>query len=97
MSMMKENDQTRLQIQASGILEAFLQEHITLREAVADLTHLCQLDLCRLNGPSLDKRLADTLTLTSNGEIDHEFAVTHLVRLATTRVLCVEVGYQPEI
>ncbi|MGN6363498.1 hypothetical protein [Asticcacaulis taihuensis] len=90
MSMMKENDQTRLQIQTSGILEAFLQDHITLREAVADLTHLCRLDLCHLNGPTLDKRLADTLVLASNGEIEHDFAVTHLVRLATTHVLCVE-------
>jgi hypothetical protein len=93
MSMMKENDQTRLQIQASGILEAFLQDHITLREAVADLAHLCRLDLCHLNGPTLDKRLADTLVLASNGEIDHDFAVTHLVRLASTHVLCVETPY----
>ena len=90
MSMMKENDQTRLQIQASGTLEAFLQDHITLREAVADLTHLCRLDLCHLNGPALDKRLADTLVLASNGEIDHDFAVTHLVRLAMTHLLYVE-------
>lgn len=93
MSMMKENDQTRLRIQTSGVLEAFLQDHITLREAVADLTHLCQLDLCHLNGPGMDKRLADTLVLASEGEIDPEFAVTHLVRLVTTRVLCVETPY----
>jgi hypothetical protein len=90
MSMMKENDQTRLHIEASGVLEAFLQDHITLREAVADLGHLCRPDLCHLNGPGLGKRLADTLTLVSNGEIDHGFAVTHLMRLATTRVLHVE-------
>ena len=93
MSIIKENDQTRLQIQASGILEAFLQDHITLREAVADLAHLCRLDLCHLNGPTLDKRLGDTLVLASNGEIDHDFAVTHLVRLASTHVLCVETPF----
>ncbi|MFT4076613.1 MAG: hypothetical protein QM647_13910 [Asticcacaulis sp.] len=90
MSMMRETDQNRLRIQASGILEGFLQAHITLREAVADLGLLCRLDLCHLNGPALDKRLADTLVLAANGEIDAEFALSHLVRLATTHVLCVE-------
>ncbi len=93
MSMMKETDQNRLRIQASGVLEAFLQDHITLREAVADLSHLCRLDLCHLNGPGLGQRLADTLVLASNDEIEHDFAVTHLVRLATTHVLCVETPY----
>lgn len=78
---------------SSGILEALLQDHITLREAVADLRHPCRPDLCHLNGPTLDKRLGDTLLLASNGEIDHDFAVTHLVRLAIMRVLCVETPY----
>ncbi len=90
MSMMKENDQTRLRIQASGVLEGFLQGHVTLREAVADLAHLCRIDLCHLNGPGLNARLADTLTLALSTEIDHNFALTHLMRLATSRVLLVE-------
>lgn len=64
-----------------------------MREAVADLAHLCRLDLCHLNGPTLDKRLGDTLVLSANGEIEPDFAVTHLVRLATTHVLCVETPY----
>ena len=93
MSMMKETDQNRLHIQASGILEGFLQQHVTLREAVSDLGLLCRLDLCHLNGPGMNQRLADTLTLAANGEIDHDFAVTHLVRLATTHVLYVETPY----
>jgi len=90
MSMMKENDQTRLRILASGVLEAFLNDHITLREAVADLSHMCRPDLCHLNGPGMDRQLADTLVLARNAEIDHDFAVTHLVRLATTPVLFVD-------
>ena len=90
MSMMKETDQTLLQVNASRILEAFLDKHITAGEAVADLTGLCRIDMRHINGPSLTVQLRQTLDLAASEEIDANYALTHLVRLATATVLFVD-------
>lgn len=87
MSMMKDTDQTLLHFTLSRVLEAFLDHHITVGEAAADLAHLCRPDQRHLNGPDLKSQLRRTLTLACSGEIDHGFALNHLVRLATTPVL----------
>lgn len=92
MSMMKETDQTLLQVNASRILEAFLDNHITAGEAVADLTGLCRLDMRHINGPSLAVQLQQTLDLAASEEIDTHYALNHLVRLATASVLFVDRG-----
>ncbi|ESQ80719.1 hypothetical protein [Asticcacaulis benevestitus] len=93
MSMMKETDPTRLRIAVSRVLEAFLDRRVDGPKAVADLVHFCRPDLCHLNGPGIETRLADTLALAATGEIGPDFALTHLVRLATAHVLCVESSY----
>jgi len=90
MSMMKETDQTLLHINASRVLESFLDKHITSGEAAADLSVLCRADLRHINGASLASQLTRTLELASEGEIDADYALNHLVRLATATVLFVD-------
>lgn len=90
MSMMKETDQTLLHIHASRILDTYLQGGAGLSKAVAELTGLCCADVRHINGPSLESQLSRTLTLAADGEIDAQYALNHLVRLATAPVMFVD-------
>ncbi len=96
MSMMKETDQTLLHVNASLVLDTFLNDETGLPEAVANLAKLCRRDLCHINGAGLESQIRRTLELAVTGEIEPAFALTHLVRLATARVLFVD-SVQPGV
>ena len=87
MSMLKDADHTALRINISRILELFQRGDIDPPDAVADLVKLCHPDFVSHDSEGLDSHLARTLAMVAIGEVSTDSALSHLIRLATTKTV----------